>query len=314
MSVIDLPKNEEDTDGRKAQERLREVERPGRRAERGGEMAEVEAAHPRGETLPADTPSTASGDRSNLEALIDDAGVCYLEPAEIPAIAHKLGIALAKRLEYYRTECGLSQEEAFCRMRQPLEADLAEWYSQDDPRKLEWNTVARVQEADPQKALGMFARAKIEASEELKCGHTAADACEGYGGSPWDRAKFLAIRDVLMKDWQPRGGTETLLIDTLAQAHFEYQRWLGILSRRLSYDGDGMTPLQRLHEQQQPPMRLTNAEAIERAQNQIDRWNRIFLRTLRTLRDLRRYSAPIQINHPAQVNIGERQINVQSET
>jgi hypothetical protein len=274
-------------------------------------MAGVEAAHPRGETRPADPPSTASGDRSDLEALIENAGVCYVEPAEIPAIAHKLGVALAKRLEYYRTECGLTQEKAFDRLRTPLDADLAECYLQDDPRTLEWNTVARVQEVDPQKALGMFARAKIEASDELKCGHTAAAACEGYGGSPWDRAKFLAIRDVLMKDWQPRGGTETLLIDTLAQAHFEYQQWLGILNRRLSYEGDGRTTTQRLHEQQLPPLRLTTAEAIEQAQNQIDRWNRIFLRTLRALRDLRRYSAPIQINNPAQVNIGDKQINVQ---
>jgi hypothetical protein len=277
-------------------------------------MAGVETANPRGETLPSDPSSATSGDRSDLEALIEDAGVCYVEPAEIPAIAHKLGVALAKRLEYYRAECGLTQEEAFDRLRTPLDADLAECYLQDDPRTLEWNTVARVQEVDPQKALGMFARAKIEASDELKCGHTAAAACEGYGGSPWDRAKFFAIRDVLMKDWQPRGGTETLLIDTLAQAHFEYQRWLGILSRRLSYDGDGMSPLQRLHEQQQPPMRLTNAEAIEQAQNQIDRWNRIFLRTLRALRDFRRVSIQVNFyNSPGQVNIGDKQINVQSE-
>ncbi|MDX2031597.1 MAG: hypothetical protein SF339_13055 [Blastocatellia bacterium] len=34
-----------------------------------------------------------------------------------------------------------------------------------------------------------------------------------------------------------------------------------------------------------------------------DRFNRLFLRTLRQLRDLRRYSAPITINNPGQVNI-----------
>jgi hypothetical protein len=44
----------------------------------------------------------------------------------------------------------------------------------------------------------------------------------------------------------------------------------------------------------------------------MDRYNRLFLRTLRQLRDLRRYSAPITINNPKQVNIaadGGQQLN-----
>jgi hypothetical protein len=45
-----------------------------------------------------------------------------------------------------------------------------------------------------------------------------------------------------------------------------------------------------------------------------DRFNRIFMRTLRQLRDLRRYS-PVTINNPNQVNIandGGQQVNVSS--
>ena len=45
---------------------------------------------------------------------------------------------------------------------------------------------------------------------------------------------------------------------------------------------------------------------------QVEKWNRMFLRTLRNLRDLRRY-APVTINNPAQVNIaadGGQQVNV----
>jgi hypothetical protein len=44
----------------------------------------------------------------------------------------------------------------------------------------------------------------------------------------------------------------------------------------------------------------------------MDRYNRLFLRTLRQLRDLRRYSTPITINNPRQVNIaadGGQQLN-----
>ena len=44
-----------------------------------------------------------------------------------------------------------------------------------------------------------------------------------------------------------------------------------------------------------------------------DRYNRLFLRSLRQLRDLRRYRVPVTINNPQQVNIaadGGQQLNV----
>jgi hypothetical protein len=47
-----------------------------------------------------------------------------------------------------------------------------------------------------------------------------------------------------------------------------------------------------------------------------DRFNRLFLRTLRQLRDLRRYAMPVTINNPQQVNIaaeGGQQVNVQKK-
>jgi len=52
--------------------------------------------------------------------------------------------------------------------------------------------------------------------------------------------------------------------------------------------------------------------AIEHAMQMMDRYNRLFLRTLRQLRDLWRYSKPITINNPRQVNIaadGGKQLN-----
>jgi hypothetical protein len=52
----------------------------------------------------------------------------------------------------------------------------------------------------------------------------------------------------------------------------------------------------------------------QQAAEMADRFNRLFLRTLRQLRDLRRYSVPIQINNPEQVNIpagGGQQVNTQ---
>jgi hypothetical protein len=41
-----------------------------------------------------------------------------------------------------------------------------------------------------------------------------------------------------------------------------------------------------------------------------DRFHRIFLRTLRALRDLRRYAGPVIVQQAGQVNVGGQQVNV----
>ncbi len=41
----------------------------------------------------------------------------------------------------------------------------------------------------------------------------------------------------------------------------------------------------------------------------VDRFNRLFLRTLRALRDLRRYASSVTIQSAQQVNIGTQQVN-----
>jgi hypothetical protein len=58
---------------------------------------------------------------------------------------------------------------------------------------------------------------------------------------------------------------------------------------------------------------VNEQDALEHAAQMADRWNRIYMRTLRNLRDLRRYSVPVTINNPQQVNIatdGGQQVNV----
>ena len=55
--------------------------------------------------------------------------------------------------------------------------------------------------------------------------------------------------------------------------------------------------------------RVSRAAAIEQPA-MVDRFNRLFLRTLRALRDLRRYAPTVMVQHAAQVNIGGQQVNV----
>jgi hypothetical protein len=55
-------------------------------------------------------------------------------------------------------------------------------------------------------------------------------------------------------------------------------------------------------------------KAVEQAAAMVDRFNRIFLRTLRALRDLRRYSPTVVVQNAEQVNVGRRQVNVTGHT
>ena len=86
---------------------------------------------------------------------------------------------------------------------------------------------------------------------------------------------------------------------------YNYTRWKQQRKIEAKQWGDGWWDIPYVSEQQ----------AIDHATAQVEKWNRIFLRTLRNLRDLRRY-APVTINNPAQVNIatdGGQQVNVQAD-
>ena len=64
-------------------------------------------------------------------------------------------------------------------------------------------------------------RVKTAARDELASGHRTGDALEWQGG-PWDRARFLAIRDSFRGDTPPRDGIEAALIDSAAEAFSDY--------------------------------------------------------------------------------------------
>jgi hypothetical protein len=56
--------------------------------------------------------------------------------------------------------------------------------------------------------------------------------------------------------------------------------------------------------------RLDYVQAQAQATDMVDRWQKVFLRTVRALRDLRRYSPAISVNvaDGGQVNIGQQQV------
>ena len=56
--------------------------------------------------------------------------------------------------------------------------------------------------------------------------------------------------------------------------------------------------------------RVTDSQAIDQAASLADRYHRMFVRSLRALRDLRRYNPTIVFQNTGQVNVGQEQVNV----
>jgi hypothetical protein len=170
-----------------------------------------------------------------------------------------------------------------------------------------WGELSRLAERDPDAMNAAWTRIKEAAWAELKSGHRAARALE-RGGRPWDRARFLAVREAFRADWCPRGGIEDALIDTLAQSYATYLEWTARLHVRAAADGATEDAELKREGTWRPP-RLTTAQATEQSAAMAERAHRMFLRTLRALQDLRR-SPSVAIAAAGQVNIGAQQVNV----
>jgi hypothetical protein len=161
---------------------------------------------------------------------------------------------------------------------------------------------------DPELAVRRWEDVKDEAHAELESGHRAAMTMESYQEKCWRRAQFLALREELAEQWQPQNGIERTLIDMMAQAWTAQMFWT---ERLISLDAIE-APEQPQGTKVQLP-RMSAAAAMDQAAGMVDRCNRIFMRALRQLRDLRRYAPAIIVRHAQQVNVGEQQVNVGGE-
>lgn len=183
----------------------------------------------------------------------------------------------------------------------------------------------------PAIAQNLWEMIKREAALEFESGHRAAAAFEpaDYMTDAWNRASYLGLRESLCEEWQPKGGIELTMIDTVAQAWLMLQHWTEESVRRAKtrprqedhqfrewkkwksaahakqWD-DGFWDIPYVYEQ----------KAIEHAAQMADRWQRMYFRAIRSLRDWRRYTPQLTINNASQVNIasdGGQQVNVSND-
>lgn len=185
--------------------------------------------------------------------------------------------------------------------------------------QVSWYELERLYNRLPQLTKQVWQLIQVEARKELESGNRMAATLETleWQRDAWKRAQFLAIRNGFVADWKPKGAIELSMIDMMAQAFSEYMFWSAEVHTRTTSDAKLLFSREEERRIEQArghwlPPRVCEQDAIEHAMQMMDRYNRLYLRTLRQLRDLRRYSTPVTINNPAQVNIaadGGQQVN-----
>ena len=230
-------------------------------------------------------------------------------PSEAGTLAREMAAAYRGLLEYYRDQYKLSPPEALAKVDAPFPPYLEENAVRGPADQVTWHDLGRLAEHQPELAEQAWARVQQEARDELASGHRAAKAMEGYYSHLWKRAQFLAVREQLAKEWGPRSGVEWQLIDTMTQAQTAMLNWMDTLATYTSMEVESRKHDLKERGRWNPP-RISESEAVDQAAAMVDRFNKMYLRTLRALRDLRRYGPAVIVQNAGQVNVGGQQVNV----
>jgi hypothetical protein len=224
-----------------------------------------------------------------------------LSSTEIGSLAREMANAYLKLVAWNREQLQMSLDEADGKARSHGDPEWARRALDQPPDQVSWAGLGALAEHDPEAAQAAWEGVKAAASDALASGHRAARTLE-YNGGPWERAQFLAIREAFRAEWQPRGGIESALIDQMAQAHTMYLWWAEQLHIQASTESSREDYKLKRDGYWQPP-RIDIAAALDQSAAMADRFHRLFLRALRALRDLRRYTPTVVVANAGQVNV-----------
>jgi hypothetical protein len=227
---------------------------------------------------------------------------------EIGSLARELARGHRELIDQFQRYAGMEVVEAVEAARTPRDHAL-ERVRTAPPEQLSWSTLAQAAKHDPALTLEAWEQIKDAARQELASGHRTAQSLE-RAGTPWDRARFLALRDAFRADWQPSGEVEAALIDLLAQSYSAYLQW----SERLSLYVDSQCVTEDVKLKQDGywmPPRVSEAKWMTWCAEQANAAYRRFVMTLKTMQDLRRLPS-VSIASVGQVNVAQQQVNVSS--
>jgi hypothetical protein len=227
--------------------------------------------------------------------------------AEAVPLAQEMHAAFAQLVEEYKRYLSLTPQEAVARAAKPGPGE-EERTLNAPPKEITWLQLHSLAQRDPELAVRRWEMIKQAAMDELQSGHRASTAL--FDSLPWERAQFLAIRTDLAQQWQPRGGIEWQLIDTMALAQSGLYFWLKAMDRWACI-GAEVSGRDCKDELGRSTPRLSAAESIDRAGAMVDRFSKMFQRALRSLCEFRRHLLPnVVVQNAGQVNVGGQQLNV----
>ena len=121
-------------------------------------------------------------------------------PNEARSLASELTHAYLQMVTFYRDQLHLTPVDADHAARgldQTPERALEDLVRirEQAPDQVTWFDLQRLVNCDPDEMVAAWAQLRAEAREELESGHRTAQALE-WKGSPLDRARFLAVRDL----------------------------------------------------------------------------------------------------------------------
>lgn len=232
---------------------------------------------------------------------------------ETDPLARELASAYRRMAAFYRDQMELTGTNADQRARG---TDYSEQEAAEDRQRIlerpadqvSWFDLSRLAERNSDDAGAAWVRVREAARRELASGHRTAQALEWRGG-PWQRARFLAIRDTFRESTPPQNGIEAALLDTAAEAFGDYLEWSEQLHMQISSEVE----TERIGLERDGywrPSRLSMAEAIELSSKMAERAHARFLRTIKMLHDLRRLTPTVYVGNAGQINVGSQQVNV----
>lgn len=180
------------------------------------------------------------------------------EPADLVVYVDSLGVSVLDRFSlvrifreewrnsvaFYRSEKGgsLTLDEAVNRATHKIDeqraAEIFERVMTQSAEVTDFHDLHDLWMHSPEDAEYVWGEMKHEARREFITGHLAASVFEpvDWMRSAWKRAKFLGVRDSFIDEYQPEGGVEVALVDTMAQAYFLQLHWTEEVVRRTNAD------------------------------------------------------------------------------
>jgi hypothetical protein len=232
---------------------------------------------------------------------------------EIETIADELATAYQARVAFVREHMHLDHEQAHHAVRgQQMTPDevaaLRERLVRCPPEQVHWLDLQCLAEHDPDAVLEVWEDLKAQARDELHSGHRAAVAMD-WQRQPWERARFLALREHLQHGAPAQTGVESALYDLAAEAYGDYlqhtEQWHRMMSAEAEVEKQDLERTGKWSS----PRRIVD-EAIADAERRKDAAHKRFLRTVKMLHEVQRTTPALYVDHADQINVAQQQVNM----